>query len=429
MRRVERVGLGFGSVVVALALAVAPARAEAAVRLEGDWKDAPKVSLDLASVSRGEAINRVAEKAGLSVVANDIPADVVHLRLADQPLDKVLGVLLPEGDWVAKRDGTLITIERAKPAAAPAPAAPSATAAAAPEPPSPAEPPEPPPVSRGKKERNVEVFGNSLRIAKDDVVHDVTVFGGSVEIEGTVTGDLAIVGGDAHVKESARIEGDASVTGGHMKVEPGAVIEGDLGVMGGEIEGVENAKIAGSVKLDPGDSESKSSVLSRVGHRVAESVRTAALLFFLGTMFLALGGERAEQLRSAIAERPMRSIALGVVGLLGSVLALGLVALTVVGIPFAAVGAILGVLLLFAGITTSLTVIGAMLWGHRSKNPYVHLAIGCALFMVAGLIPVLGGLLQAAAIFAGIGGLVTTRALGLLVRRPRFGAATSSPYR
>lgn len=425
MKRVEGLSVASLALVAALSLGV-PSSAAAAVRLEGEWKETPKVSLDLVNVSRGEAINRVAEKAGLSVVAGDVASDLVHLRIQDQPVDKVLAVLLGDGDWIAKRDGTLVTIARVqKEAAAPAPTPPTPPTASAGATADPPEPPAPPRAAR-KKERNVEVFGHSLHIGKDEVVHDVTVFGGSVEIEGTVTGDLAVIGGDAHLAGSAKIEGDASVTGGHMKVEPGATIDGDLGVVGGNVEGVENAKVAGSVKLDPEDSENQASFVERAGFRVAEGVRTAALLFFLGTMFLALGGERAEALRVAIAEKPMRSIALGVVGFFGTLLALVLMALTFVGIPFAAIGLVLALVLSFAGLATSLTVIGAMVYGHRSKNVYVHLAIGCALFMIAGLVPVVGGFLQLAAFFAGLGGLVTTRALGLLAKRPRF---ASTPYR
>ena len=139
---------------------------------------------------------------------------------------------------------------------------------------------------------------------------------------------------------------------------------------------------------------------------------TAALLFFLGTMFLALGGEKGEALRIAIADKPMRSIALGALGFLGGMLALVLVAVTVVGIPFAVVGAILGIFLAFAATISALAVLGAMLFGHRSKNIYVHLAVGCAAFLIAGLVPVLGGLFQLSVV-------PSSRSSSVLRGRPR----------
>jgi len=146
----------------------------------------------------------------------------------------------------------------------------------------------------------------------------------------------------------------------------------------------------------------------------------------LGAIFISLGGVRAESLRSAIAEKPMRSIALGIVGLLGTLVSLVLCAVTIIGIPIAALGAVSAIVLAFAGTTSALTVLGAMVFGHKHKNIYVHLAVGCALFMVLGLVPVAGGLFQAAIVFAGMGGIVATRALGLLTRKPKPGG---HPYR
>ncbi|MEJ7733862.1 MAG: hypothetical protein WKG00_32290 [Polyangiaceae bacterium] len=57
------------------------------------------------------------------------------------------------------------------------------------------------------------VTGNSVRVEKDEVVHDVAVFGGSAEILGTVTGDVAVFGGSAHLHDGAVVEGDATTLG------------------------------------------------------------------------------------------------------------------------------------------------------------------------------------------------------------------------
>ena len=143
-------------------------------------------------------------------------------------------------------------------------------------------------------------------------------------------------------------------------------------------------------------------------------------------MFIALGGTRAEDVRVAIADKPMKSVALGIVGIAATFGALLLCAITIVGIPVALVGLLGAIALGFAGTTSGLTVLGAMVSGHKSSNVYVHLAVGCAVFAAVGFVPWLGGFAQFLIVLAGLGGIVATRALGLLKRKKPIMA---HPYR
>lgn len=405
--------IGSATLLATLALS-GDARAE--VTLEGDWPgEGEAVSLELSGVSRTEALRELAAEAGWSLVLRDGFDDRVDLTVKGQPAKKVLDALLDDGSWVAKRSGTMVTISRSN-------GSPSAEGA----PPAEAEDGTAPP----EKQRDVEVWGKNLRIGKDEVVHDVTVMGGTVEIEGRVTGDLAVVGGQANLLKGAHVEGDASATGGLIRIEDGARIDGDLGVVGGSIEGAENAKVGGSVKLDPAEGESRASWGERAVHKISEAIRTASFFFVIGALTIALGGVRAESVRAEVAARPMRSAAMGLVGILGAALLLVVAALTIIGIPVAFVGALGLVVALFAGITSALTVLGAAVARHKTENPYIHLAAGCVLFLLAGLLPVVGGLLQLGVVLAGIGAIVTTRAGGLLDKRLGGSSDKSgAPYR
>ncbi len=402
---------------------LAASTASADVRLDGAWPaagDDAKVSLELSGTSRAEALRELAREAGWSLVIREAADDRVDLIVKDQPATRVLEALLEDGAWVAKRDGEMVTIVRASA---------SAKSRAADPPSAPDVPPAPPAAGDGERQRDVEVFGQNLRIGKDDVVHDVSVMGGDVEIEGRVTGDLAVVGGTARLLPGAHVLGDATVTGGLIKIEEGARIDGDLGVVGGSIEGAQNAKVGGSVKLDPAEDGSRASFASRAAHSVSKGVRTAAFFFVLGALVIALGGARAESLRAEIAARPMRSAAMGVVGILGAVLTIAVAAITVIGLPVALVGALAFIVAIFAGLTSGLTVLGAAVTRHKTENAYVHLAAGCVLFLVAGLVPVVGGLLQAGVFLAGVGAVVATRAGGLLQKRGKLGESAGMPYR
>src|SRR5262249_40856311 len=158
----------------------------------------------------------------------------------DQPAGKVLDLVLSDGSWIATRDGTLVSLKRDE-AAAPVPGHKAEhdrdedrdrdednDRPEAPEPPEapsihiPPVPPIPPIPSmhgkHGKKGEDRFITGSNLTIGKDETAHDVTVFGGNLEIYGTVTGDVSVTGGNVNVHRDAKIKGDLSGVGGNVNV-------------------------------------------------------------------------------------------------------------------------------------------------------------------------------------------------------------------
>jgi len=125
-----------GRFVVGFAVALACASAAAEVKREGDWPETEKkVSLDLGNTRRDVALKKLADEAGWSVVSSGVGSDPISVSVKDQPASKLLDVVLSDGKYVAKRDGTLVSIKReeATDAATPAlsiavPAVPAGTA-------------------------------------------------------------------------------------------------------------------------------------------------------------------------------------------------------------------------------------------------------------------------------------------------------------
>src|SRR5258707_476290 len=75
--------------------------------------DADKpVSLDVAGVPRAQALRKLADAAGWSLVVHGPPGEAIDMHVRAQPAFKVLELLLDDGDYVAKRDGTLVSVER-----------------------------------------------------------------------------------------------------------------------------------------------------------------------------------------------------------------------------------------------------------------------------------------------------------------------------
>lgn len=434
--------------VAALVVAV-PTAAGATVRKEGDWPASEKkVSFDFDG-KPSEGLQKLAHEAGWSlVVSRSVAAreeQEVHIDVEDQPADAVLEALFADENVVARRHGALVTVSAADGASAPTPPVPPAPPAV-PAPPQGAQgtPPPPPvappvPTVRGE-DRNV--MGSSLTIHKDEIVHTVTVTGGSVKVEGTVTGDLVVAGGSAKIEEGGRVVGNASVFGGSIKLEKGARIDGDVGIVGGALKREDGAVIGGAVVHDadkkpghvkvsvkngdvetsvqPSERPSERSRLSSAVHEFGQATTRMALLFVFGCVLLALMTRRMETLRVETAARPMRSFAIGVVASFVAAIAIAVISLTIIGIPFVVVGVLAGTLAVYGSIAAVLTTFGAAVLGHRTKNPYVHLLVGCGAFLVASAIPWVGGLVTLVVAMIAIGVLVTTR-LG--------GAPTTTPPR
>jgi hypothetical protein len=397
-----------------------------AVKREGTWPEADKaITLNLSSVSRAEAVRKVAEAAGWSIVFKGLPEDRIDLHVKSQPATKVLDLVLSDAGYVAHRDGDLIQIQRDDGAAQDAPVAPLPSATAAPVAP-PAPTTSAPTHSKKHKHRDDSdndrtVFGGSLRVEPDEVVDDVNVFGGSVDILGKATGDVTVFGGSLHVHSAAHIDSDVTVIGGEVTIDDDATIDGDVAVLGGELHRSSRAKIGGEVKRlgdENGDDEDRSAkgpleprrIFSAVGVQLTKT----AFLFLLGAIVIALATRRMQLLQSEIALRPMRSMAVGIASIAIGVVLIVLLCVTIVGIPVALVGIFVGILAAYAGICAALSVMGSAIVAHRSENPYVHLAVGCAVFLIAGSIPYFGSLVTLLIFLAGFGAFAATRGAGFI---------------
>jgi cytoskeletal protein CcmA (bactofilin family) len=416
--RVIRVLPGALVTVAAFVLCVAPARAD--VHQKGAWPEAGAEHVTLSfNGSRADAISKLAEAAGWSVVVRGVPACDMNVEVKDQPAASVLELVLSDASYVATRTGNMIAIAPEAPTV-PAPSAlpqpPSAAAAAAATPAKDARK-----SKAGGKDRTVT--GHSVTIAADEVVADLTVLGGSAEVFGTVTGDVSVFGGSMEIRDGAHVYGDVSVVGGAVDIATGAQVDGDVNCTGGEVKRgeqktdrdhkaaviVEHHKDKDSHKPkksdDDGWSHESAGFLSTLGR--------TALLFAFGTVLLALLGPQMARLQSDFSERPTRAFALGAVGLAVGGLAVIALCITIIGIPVAIVAVLVGVLCVYAGICAVFTGLGAALLRHRSASPYVHLGVGCAIYCLLSSIPVIGSIVTIAAVLIGAGVLISTRAAGV----------------
>jgi hypothetical protein len=398
--------------------------AAAGVQKEGTWpENEPHVTFDFRGHPR-EGLTKLASEAGWSVVVSDGLGDTrdVSVNVKDQPADAVLDALFATSNVVIVRNGTLLTVT-------PGTGAERADAKDD-------EKSEPSPTARGTDRT---VFGESLTVRKDEIVHTLTVVGGTVTIEGTVTGDLVVAGGSARIRDGGKVVGDATAFGGSIHVEKGGRVKGDVGVVGGSLKRDEGSFVGGDVVNSADEKGHVSVTIGNEGvHTTVEreapekvpaavqsfgrSLTNVSLLFVLGCVLLALATRRMDALRTEIAQHPMRSMARGVVGALAAVVAFSILCITIVGIPFAILALLVLIFATYSSICAVLMTFGAAVVGHKSNNPYAHLLVGCVALLLIGWIPFFGHLATAAVTCIAIGALVSTRLAGFAVR-------SSSPSR
>ena len=417
--------------------------AQAEVLRKGVWpKQDSRVTLSLSGTPRNEAVQELAKKAGLSVIFTNPSSDKIDLHVQDEPADQVLELLLSDRKYLVNREGKRIIITpegpissptEEKPQAETSPPKPEAGKQLPPKPTSKTEIKEPAKLAKAstrsketsKRPKDRVVAGGNVRIDKGKTVKDLVVMGGSADVYGKVEGDVLVMGGSVVLYPGAKVLGDATTFGGSIEVKPGAKIVGDTGAIGGNISRGDESD---SNDLHWGSEEDgdrvEASVVERMVSRISGALTRSALLFVFGVVMLALGTRRMEMLQTELASRPMRSFALGLVGLIATALLIVVFAITVIGIPLALIGALLLAFAAYVGIVAVLTTVGGALTRHRSQNPYVHLAVGCALYLVLGSLPFLGGLTTAVVFLAGFGAICATRATGLVRRKREAG-----PYR
>jgi hypothetical protein len=217
--------------------------------------------------------------------------------------------------------------------------------------------------------------------------------------------------------------------GGSITVDDSGRIDGDVDAIGGTLNRAKGAEIHGDVKVDQrrrGQSDGQGpSTVSRLAEEAGNAITLTALLFVFGAILISFTSERMEKLRAELAARPMRSIAAGIVAVVTAVAVFVALCVTIVGIPFALIGLFMAFVAVAAGLSSALETLGGALLAHRTRNPYAHLALGCALFLVLGAIPFVGSFVKGAAVLAGIGTVALTRGAGLFSKNRPSG----SPYR
>jgi hypothetical protein len=219
------------------------------------------------------------------------------------------------------------------------------------------------------------VVGSSVRIASDEVADDVTVFGGSVEVDGRVDGDVTAFGGPIDIQGEVRR--DVTAIAGNIRLGEDSEVGGEVTSVGGRVDREPGARVRGSINEQRGWERRfwhgrddwrqwRGPHWSPVGWLNNMTWPIAELLFLtlLVLLVVAIARPTVERVGTRAGHDPLKSFIVGLlVGILfvpAFVVVSVLLAISIVGIPILI---ILVLLFVFVGIPAFLI---AGLVGHAS---------------------------------------------------------------
>ncbi len=242
------------------------------------------------------------------------------------------------------------------------------------------------------------VTGGAINV-NADVDGKVLAAGGSIGVNGTVENLLA-TGGTVTLGPSARVLRDAVISAGTV-INAGTVVR-NLTV---SADTFENPGSAGSIRYQ--EQQPVTDAFSGLG---IISLLIAVGFLFLGIILIQIFPEEFADVVREIVTGPIVKTIVGFFGIIVSAIVVLVIAITVIGLPTAAVlGMFVVVGLLISGLFVAYalgdTVVSRLRW---KTGVTVTFIVGFVILQILYLIPVLGVLIQVIAASLGYGALLYT---------------------
>lgn len=264
----------------------------------------------------------------------------------------------------------------------------------------------------GTVDGDLTTTGGSVTVT-GNITGDLSVTAGSAIIAGDIEGDLRTVGGDVHIREGATVGGTTEATGGTITVDgvladdtqlsgdsvtvgPTATIDGDLAYSAETVDISDDAEITGELtERDDLDGTSLSDVPLPDIPDMAVTPLVGLYLFLanfvLGAVLLVAAPRFSDYVSEQGVEHPIVSSGVGVATLLGMPFLLGVLFLSIVGIPLAFFASYSFIFVVWVGLVYGAFVVGT--WGlslFDISHQWGALALGLAIVSLANALPYVG---------------------------------------
>lgn len=241
--------------------------------------------------------------------------------------------------------------------------------------------------------------GGQVTVVGEGVAGDASLAGGMVRLDAPVGGDLFVGGGNVLI--NASITGDVVVEADSLTLGSGAVISGNLWYRSvEELTQEEGAVIMGDIVY-----EKRQPIAPSIDTETAmAAIMSVALIWQFLTLLVCASviglffNRYCKTLVEKATSRPLPHIGLGLVVLIVLPIASLLLFISLVGIPLGLLGLVgFGGLLLITWLVAPI-VLGSYVSNYFFKSgtnvTWKTILIGVVLYMVLGMIPILGWLVQ-----------------------------------
>jgi hypothetical protein len=251
----------------------------------------------------------------------------------------------------------------------------------------------------GKSGNDRVNVGGSVHILPNETVKDAVAIGGSLHVEGIVTGDAVCIGGSLSISSTGEVYGDTVCVGGSIKIDPNAKLHGER-VSVGSIRG-----------LDFGKFFSKGVTHHRFfPFRYLFFITLFNIIYFCATVLaIVLVPERVQLISDTIYQVPGKSFATGIAAAILFIPLLLFLAITCIGIPLIPVAIIVAIVAWLLGYTSVALLIGTRFFHSKSQTLLWIALLGVLVLAIIKYIPLLGWFLVLIFELTGFGAVILTK--------------------
>lgn len=257
--------------------------------------------------------------------------------------------------------------------------------------------------------RNLTLAGCQVELAKTGRIQGGMVAAGcDIHVAGDVERDVKLGAGSVTV--SNKIGGDASIAARSIRLTSNADVGGDFTYRSKHVPSIdEQANIAGSIfkrEFPKAGLPSKEEMFAVwAGMKLLVTLASFTSTLVLGLLLIHFYPKFSQRAVSQLKDRPLASIGLGFIVLIVIPVLVGLLGITLLGIPLAAFLAMVFLIYLYLGRIFVIAWVGQATFEKLGKGDHEKWAFtsGLVLYSLLTLIPFLGGVMTALVIVFGLG--------------------------
>ena len=225
-----------------------------------------------------------------------------------------------------------------------------------------------------EKTRRVFKVVNDYELAADEVLTSLVIIAGNVRLEGSVTGNVLVLGGNVELAPSAQVSGTLHLIGGEVT---------------GNIEKVANLQVSNRWQMIPAGVELVMHPRTLWEIRKETDLRWMLVKFvlflFMYLLVVALFPRPITAVSEMLTHRPVGSILFSALMLVVVPLILALLTLSIIGVPFMLLGLSVLLPLAICGKAAIFLTLGGTLFSGRLKP--LAVIFGYILYFMATALP------------------------------------------